>query len=272
MVVRLLRVARRPRGFVGARGPEAAAYLQRMLSNDVLTLAVGDSRQALLLTPKARVIAPLRVWRRREEDFLLLTEPELAETLASRLLRARFAARVEIAPEEHRSTLVLGERVQGAVANDDYGLPASELVDGEPPAAEPIAEGELELLRIGAGTPAWGREIDERVLPAEAGLVERAISLTKGCYPGQEPVARLQHRGHPNRLLRVLELEGERLPEYDAEIMLDRRPVGRMTSAALDPERRSVLALGYVRREVPDDAALSVAGRLALLRPSPRGE
>jgi folate-binding protein YgfZ len=267
VVTRLLRLATRPRGFVGVRGPDAAAHLQRMLSNDVLALGVGDSCAALLLTPKARVVAPLRVWRRGADDFLLLTEPGLDETVASQLLRARFAAKAEIAPEEHRSTLVLGERLDGAVANDDYGIPASELIDAEPPDGEPIADEELELLRIAASAPAWGREIDERVLPAEAGLVERAISLSKGCYPGQEPVARLHYRGHPNRLLRVLELEGETPPEYDAEILLADRAVGRVTSATLDPERGAVLALGLVRREVADDASLVVAGRRARLRP-----
>jgi folate-binding protein YgfZ len=267
VVTTLLRVTARPRGFVGVRGPDAAGYLQRMLSNDVQGLAVGDSCAALLLTPRARVIAPLRVWRRGEDDFLLLTEPELADTLAAQLLRSRFAAKVEIEPERHRSTLVLGQRLAGSVANDDYSVPASELVDADPPGGEPVAAGELELLRIEAATPAWGREIDERVLPAEAGLVERAISLSKGCYPGQEPVARLHHRGHPNRLLRVLELDGEELPGYDAEILLGQRVVGRITSAALDRAPACVLALGYVRREVAEDAPLRVAGRAARLRP-----
>ena len=113
---------------------------------------------------------------------------------------------------------------------------------------------ELERLRILARTPAWGRELDDRVLPAEAGLEERAISFTKGCYPGQEPVARLHYRGHPNRGLRVLALEGDELPAYDAELSLDGKVVGRITSAV--PEADGVLALAYVRREVPDDAIL----------------
>ena len=69
-----------------------------------------------------------------------------------------------------------------------------------------------------AGTPRWGNEIDDRILPAEAGLDETAISFTKGCYPGQEPVARLRHRGRANRGLRVLAVEGDELPTYDAEL------------------------------------------------------
>ncbi|MGZ4400598.1 MAG: CAF17-like 4Fe-4S cluster assembly/insertion protein YgfZ [Gaiellaceae bacterium] len=267
MVTRVSRVASRPRGFVGVRGPDAAGYLQRMLSNDVQSLEVGSSCQALLLTSKARVIAPLRAWRRGEQDFLLLTEPGLADVLASQLLRSRFAAKAEIAIEEHRSTLVLGDPLPEAVPNDDYSLPACEVLDADPPAGEPVPEDELDLLRIEAGTPVWGLEIDDRVLPAEAGLVERAISLTKGCYPGQEPVARLQYRGHPNRLLRVLELEGAELPPYDAEIRDGERVVGRITSAARDRDGASVVALGYVRREVAEEASLSVAGRTARLRP-----
>ena len=112
----------------------------------------------------------------------------------------------------------------------------------------------LEALRIGAGTPAWGREIDDRVLPAEAGLVERAVSLTKGCYPGQEPIARLHFRGHANRGLRVLALDGEELPAPDAELSYGEKVVGRVTSAARS--NGGIVALAYVRAEVPADAEL----------------
>src|SRR3954449_7671634 len=91
-----LRTARRPRAFVRAPGPDAADYLQRMLSNDVAALEPGASCDALLLTPKARVVAPVRVLRRGDDDFLLLTEPELGESLRAQLVRTRFAAKVEI--------------------------------------------------------------------------------------------------------------------------------------------------------------------------------
>ena len=98
------------------------------------------------------------------------------------------------------------------------------------------------------------------MLPAEAGLEEHAISFTKGCYPGQEPVARLHYRGHPNRGLRVLELEGDELPAYDAELSLDGKAVGRITSAVADGD--GVLALAYVRREVPTTrSSLTARGR-----------
>lgn len=246
-------VARRPRSYVGVRGPDALDFLQRVLSNDV----EQETCEALLLTPKARVIAPLVVLRRGEDDFLLLTEPELGEVVRAHLTRMRLRANVEIEPEEHESTVVLGG--SDGIPTADYGVAAVEVLDS---ALEPtVSEDELERLRIRAGAPRWGREIDDRVLPAEAGLDERAISFTKGCYPGQEPVARLHHRGHANRGLRVLEIEGTELPEYDAELAREGKVVGRVTSAVRDGDH--VVALAYVRREVPGEAAFEVGGRPA---------
>jgi len=172
--------------FVRVTGPDAASYLQRMLSNDVEALDPGEACEALLLTARARVIATLTVWRRDNDDFLLLTEPELGERLLAELRRFRFAAKAAIEPEEHVSTLVLGGDIPPrAIPTLDFGVPAFELLDADPPEeAGKASDEELELLRIRARTPRFGRELDDRVLPAEAGLDERAISFTKGCYPG----------------------------------------------------------------------------------------
>jgi tRNA-modifying protein YgfZ len=257
MTLTALRVGARPRDFVGVRGPAAESYLQAMVSNDVEKLAIGDTCEALLLTPKARVIAPLVVHRRAVDDFLLLTEPGLGERVRATLLRMRFAARCEIELEEHTSAVVLGD-AEG-IPTADYGVPAVEVLDA---GLEPtVDEGELELLRIRAATPRLGREIDDRVLPAEAGFDRRAIDFAKGCYPGQEPVARQHYRGRVNRSLRVLEIEGSELPEYDAELVLDGKAVGRVTSVAPDGDR--VVALAYVRAEVPADATLGLGSRSA---------
>jgi len=231
------------------QGPDAADLLQRIVSNDVLA---GESCEALILTPKGRVIAPLLVWRRGEDDFLLLTEPELGETVRAHLTRMRIAAKCEIEAEEHSSAIVLGG--SGGIPTRDYGVPAVEVLD-EVLDAEP-SDDELERLRILSRTPRWGREIDDGILPAEAGLDERAVSFTKGCYPGQEPLSRLQHRGHANRSLRVLELEGEAAQQAD-EVWDGDRVVGRVTSAVPG------LALAYVRIEVPEGAELTVSGRSA---------
>ena len=258
MPVQTFRVARRPRSFVRVSGPDAGDYLQRMVSNDVLALAGGGSCEALLLTPKARVIAPLLVWRRGENDFLLLTEPELGERVRRELVRSRFAAKVEIEPEQHSSLVVFGDA--DGLPTREFGEPAVEVLDADV-AGEPVPDEELELLRIRAGTPRMGRELDDRVLPAEAGLTETHVDFGKGCYPGQEPIARLHHRGHVNRRLRVLRVEGEDAIPYDAEIRHGEKVVGRVTSAARDGGE--TLALGYVRVEVPDDARLVAAGRPA---------
>jgi tRNA-modifying protein YgfZ len=255
-----VRIGRRSRGFVGVIGPDAASYLQAIVSNDVEALGPGESCEALLLTAKGRVVAPMTVFRRGPDDFVLLTEAELAEPVRAVLLRSRFAAKVAIELESHSSVLVVGrETPPGGVPNRDYGVAAYELLDDEPPDWGEIDDDELERLRIRAGTPRYGHEIDERVLPAEAGLDRTAIDFEKGCYPGQEPIARQHYRGRVNRQLRVLEIEGDDLPDYDAELTHDDKVVGRVTSAVHD--REHVVALGYVRVEVPRDAELRLEDR-----------
>jgi folate-binding protein YgfZ len=244
--------ARRPRAYVRVQGPDAVDYLNRMLSNDV---PAEGSADALLLTPKARVIAPLLVWRRGLDDVLLLTEPELGEVVRAQLARMRFAAKCEIEAEEHVSIIVLGEGV--GIPNRDYGQPAIEVLDASVEVT--LNDGALERLRIEAVTPRYGSEIDDRVLPAEAGLEDRAISFSKGCYPGQEPVARQHFRGKVNRRLRLLELDGD-TPEPETAVVLDGKDVGRVTSAVPG------LALAYVRVAVPEDATLSVGTATARLR------
>ena len=121
-----------------------------------------------------------------------------------RCCASRFAAKCEIELEEHTSALVFGEA---------DGLPGELRRDGRGArrraSSRPLDAEELERARIEAGVPAWGKELDESILPAEAGLDDTHISFTKGCYPGQEPIARLHHRGHVNRGLRVLEVDAQ---------------------------------------------------------------
>jgi len=241
MATATARAVRRPRSFLRVAGPDAADFLQRMVSNDVVALAPGESCQALLLTPKARMIAPLRVRRRGEDDFLVSTEPELGDAVRTTLVRARFAAKCELEPEEHEAWQVLG---------------GDEELD-EQPSAQEVGVEEYERWRIASGIPEWGRELDDRVLPAEAGLTDTHVSFTKGCYPGQEPIARQRYRGKLNRRLRVLDVDGTVRPEQ--EIAYGDKLVGRVTSAVPG------LALGYVRIEVPDDAELLIGSVTARL-------
>jgi len=234
-------VAFRPRAYIRVSGPDAEDFLQRMVSNDV---AAQERCDALLLTPKARIIAPLRIFRRASDDYLVLTEPELGDTVRTQLLRARFAAKVEIEPEQHESWLVIG---------------ADEVV-GERPAGDDASDEDVERWRIESRIPRWGRELDENILPAEAGLDETHISFTKGCYPGQEPIARQHYRGKVNRRLRVLELDGD--AHAGDELTYGGKTVGRITSTA------NGVALGYVRTEVPDDARLATTNGHAKMRPA----
>ena len=233
-------VAFRPRAYIRVSGPDAEDFLQRMVSNDV---AAHERCDALLLTPKARIIAPLRIVRRAPDDYLVLTEPDLGDAVRTQLLRARFAAKVEVEPEEHESWLVLG---------------GEEVLD-ERPAGDDASEEDVEHWRIESRIPLGGRELDDSILPAEAGLDETLSSFTKGCYPGQEPIARQHYRGKVNRRLRVLELDGD--AQAGDELTHDGKVVGRITSAAHG------VALGSVRTEVPDDAALATpTGRAGIRR------
>jgi tRNA-modifying protein YgfZ len=247
------------RGYVEVGGPDACDFLERMLSNEVSPLREGEARRALLLTPKGRIVAPLRVVRLSEDGFLLVTDASsLAEPVAAALRSARFASKCEIELRPWEGSLRFGEEtVEPGFPSSDYGVLAWETWgergsvapdDGDP--------AELEALRIEAGTPAWGKELDESILPAEAGLDETHISFTKGCFPGQEPVARLHYRGHANRRLRRLEVPAARPGD---EILWDGKAVGRVTSAV--PGR----ALGYVRSEVPEDGVVVVGGDEARL-------
>ena len=247
-----MEVAARGREFVRVEGPDAAEYLQRMVSNDVEALTVDEACPALLLTAKARLIAPLVVLRRGDDDFLLLTEPGLGEVVRAQLTRMRLRARCEIELEEHDSVLVFG----GSNGFRRTGPEAREALDAGLEVT--LSEEQLELRRIESAVPRWERELDDRILPAEAGLDHSHISFSKGCYPGQEPVARLHFRGHPNRGLRIVELE--EVPEHDAPLLYDGREVGRVTSAARRADG-TVVALAYVRTEVPDDAPLALAAR-----------
>src|SRR5919201_5660766 len=241
------------RGYVRVAGPDAADFHERMVSNEVASLAPGEARPALLLTPKSRIVAPLRVVREEQEAFLLITEAELADAVASALVRARFAAKCEVAAAPLHGLLHFSDPGRG-IRNDDYGVEGWETWEEEPPDGADAEQ--LEALRIDAGTPRWGRELDESVLPAEAGLDETHVSFTKGCYPGQEPIARLHYRGRPNRHLRQLEVPAAKPGD---EIFLGDKAVGRVTSAV--PGK----ALGYVRKEVPDDAAIRIGSADARL-------
>jgi folate-binding protein YgfZ len=256
------RIFQLDRGYVEVSGPDAADFLERMLSNEISTLEVGAAVPALLLTPKGRIIAPVRAARIAPEAFLLvIATSELAAPVAASLRAARFASRCEIEVRPWAGFVRFGsEPDPPAFATADFGADAWEGWREAGAVPDPVPDTDaLEGLRIEAGTPAWGKELDDSILPAEAGLDETHISFTKGCFPGQEPIARLRHRGHANRRLRRLEVA---VAKPGDEIVWNEKVVGRVTSAV--PGR----ALGYVRTEVPEDGVVLIGGSQAKMRPA----
>ncbi|HWX52220.1 MAG TPA: glycine cleavage T C-terminal barrel domain-containing protein, partial [Solirubrobacteraceae bacterium] len=175
----------------------------------------------------------------------------------------RIAAAEGLSGEEHANAAVEVGGVQALAVRTDVGVDlVCDAADGERLLAElqgrgaaPVGEAAAECLRIERGRPRYGIELDETVIPQEAGLNERAVSFTKGCYVGQETVARLHYRGKPNRHLR-----GLRLSEPAArgvELHLGERPVGRVGSTTVSPALGPI-ALALIRREAEPGSSVSV--------------
>ena len=232
-----------------------------MVSNDVEAVAAKAGTYALLLTPKARVIADLEIFNTGDE-LVIGIPPEAADSVLQTLVRARFRKKVELDPVER--WLVWGGEGE-PLASLETPAGVLHLVDQKPSQSDP--EELFEIARIEAGMARFGLEFGTDSMPAEAGLEDRAVSFTKGCYPGQEPVARLHYRGHANRGVRGLELL-QSLPELGAVVVDDGREVGRVTSAVTSP-RFGAIGLGVLRREVADGATVEVGGAEAIVRPLP---
>ena len=253
--------------FVRVSGRDAARLLQNVVTSDIDALAVGEGQYGLALTPKGRPIADAWIVREAEELFACACEAVALDDLVGTLRRYRLASRADIAVASGELTLL--ERPLAAPEAGWHPGPLGALLLAAPDEARaawdaavadgavPIGAETRETLRIERGLPRFGIDFDDSNLPAEAGVVERAISFTKGCYIGQEPIVRLAHRGHANRELRRLELA--ELPVLPATLYEGEREVGRLTSSAGLPEGGAA-ALGYVRRAVADGAQLVALG------------
>lgn len=226
--------------------------------------------ETLLLTvepeERAFVVGWLRRFRlRRNVELTDVTETVGLLTLVGPAAPAHLAAwlgehllleRDEVAERTWQGAplLVAGNRDLGEVGYDLY-LPVELVATAWEAlvalgAVRPVGRAAWESLRIEAGTPRYGPELNESILPPEARLEERAISYTKGCYPGQEIVARIKNRGHVNRFLRGLRFEAGPVPAAGAVLRVGDRQVGAITSATLSPTLGVPIALAYLRREV----------------------
>jgi tRNA-modifying protein YgfZ len=249
------------RSCLTAEGPDASALLQSLLTNDVDQALPGGGVYALLLTPKARVIADIELFN-VDGSYVLACPPGRAEEVLHAIVRARFRRKVELELSPH--AVVWGD-ADGALATLLTPAGPHRLLDSAPAGTDPADA--WELARVEAGMPRFGREFDDGSMPAEVGLVPLAISFSKGCYPGQEPVARLQYRGHANRGLRGLELQSG-LPAAGEPVMAGDREVGRVTSPVESP-RFGPISLAVLRREVADGDRVTVSGGSAIVRPLP---
>jgi folate-binding protein YgfZ len=265
-------VDRSYRGKLRFTGGEAADYLQGQVTNDVESLAAGSGQYAALLTPKGQIVADMRILRgpdfiwldceprsiapltRNAQMYSIGRDVQTADVSAGYAILSLIgpAAReaLDAAPGDQEHAWVEGEH--GMYVATDAGVdvicPADEADAVRAAlAVEEVSEDAAECLRIESGRPRLGLEIAGGVIPQEAGLNDRAVSFSKGCYVGQETVARLFYKGKPNRHLRGLRLSAPATP--GDEVTGGERVVGKIGSATVSPAYGPI-ALAILRREV----------------------
>jgi len=281
---------RSERGKLALTGADARSFLQGQVTNDVEGLADGAGCYAAFLTPKGKMLGDLRILAAGDE-LLLDTERVALQGLFNMIRRFSIGYDVELhkrtlergllsligpgarevagagdlGSEEHAHVVVDVPRsgVAARAIRTDEGvdlLCAAEDVDAlraalDDAGAVAVSEAAVECLRIEHGRPRYGIDLDDSVIPQEAGLNERYVSFTKGCYVGQETVARLYYRGKPNRQLRGLRLSAPASP--GDELSFEGRVVGRVASVAESP-RFGPIGLALVRREAPPGSPVAV--------------
>ena len=280
-------VDRSDRGKLELRGAETAEYLQGQLTNDVEALEPGEGQYAALLDRKGRMQGDLRLLRIDGDSFWIDTEAVALPAIARHLGMYKIGRDVEIedvseawailsvtgpateaavgttpGPENSHQLIALGGTHARAVATDagfDLIVPVADAGEVRGALARSgVAEATVEaaeILRVESGRPRFGAEMTTETIPQEAGINERAISFTKGCYIGQETVARLHYKGKPNRHLRGLRLSA---PAQAGDVVrLGERELGRIGTAVLSPARGPI-ALAIVRREAEPGATVEV--------------
>jgi tRNA-modifying protein YgfZ len=277
-------VDRSERGKLALTGPDAETFLQGQVTNDVEGLEPGRGCYAAFLTHKGKMLGDLRVLDLGDE-LLLDTERSALQELFNMIRRFKLGSDVEL----NKRTLEMGLlsligpdswRVAGAdelpgehanaraeIAGRPVVLVATDLgadvftqaVDTDAVRAAldapNVPEAVAEIVRVESGRPRYGVDLDDGVIPQEAGLNQRAVSFTKGCYVGQETVARLFYRGKPNRQLRGLRLSAGAAP--GDELRLGDKVVGKLGTVAVSPNRGPI-ALAIVRREAEPGATVAV--------------
>ena len=239
--------ARYPRDVVRVTGADAVTYLQSQVSQDLRPLAVGSSTWTFVLEPTGKVDVLARVWRRGDDELILDTDDGFGEALIARIDRFKIRVKADVEVLGWSCVAVRGEGAASIDGLASWGSGVDLLgPDAQPPSG--IAEGstaELEAARIAAAWPAMGHEIvPGQTIPAETGVIDVAVSFTKGCYPGQELVERMDSRSAtaPRSVRRVTVPTGSAAGD---PVVADGVEVGHITSVA------GTRALALVRRDTP---------------------
>ncbi|HET7529477.1 MAG TPA: folate-binding protein [Mycobacteriales bacterium] len=254
-------VDRSHRGVVRVDGPDRLSWLHSLTSQHLTSLPAGEWIEALVLSPHGHVEHHLALVDDGASTWIHV-EPGTAPALVAYLDSMRFMLRVEVA-DVSTSYAVLSRIGESTVV--DEIVPRDALVATVEDWGLPLVGHEaFEALRVAAGRPRLGFETDHRTIPHEVGWIGVAVHLDKGCYRGQETVARVQNLGRPPRRLVLLHLDGtqETLPAPGEPVTLDERPVGFLGTAVQHAQLGPV-ALAVVKRQTPDDAQLLVAAMAA---------
>ena len=266
------------RAVLAVAGPDAEAFLQGQLSQDIEALAQGQSAWSLILQPQGRIDALVRITRRAADQFILDTDGPLEQVIA-RLKRFMLRTDVTLEPLEWQCIAVRGPGAAATAVSGEIVGPVPtggiDVLGPAPTVADDVPRIDAETLeahRIRCGVPRMGVDIDDRTIPAEAEVVPWTVSFTKGCFTGQELVARMDSRGSTApRYLRLLILEHRAdLAGGDPITSADGADIGTVTSAAWDAATGTTVALGYIKRSVKIPAMVQVAGFSAQASAVPR--
>lgn len=265
---------------VMVEGPDALSFLQGQLSQDIERLAPNETGWTLLLQPQGKISAWCRVTRTDHESFVLDVDHGWAEVIVARLQRFKLRTDCTISVAPWQSLTIVGPaaadaEVEGAefeVVGHWAGLPTRDVFGADLAVAdnEIVPDDLLDALRIEAGVPQMGAELDDSTIPAAAGIVDQSVSFTKGCFTGQELVARIDSRGNnvPRRLVGIVMSNGE--AAVGASIVAeDGADVGVVTSAAHSLSLDGGIALGYVKRGVEVGDRVTVGSDGAEVRSLP---
>lgn len=266
-----------PRDVVRVVGPQARDYLQGQCTQDLADLRAGDARFALLLSVQGKVEGFVRIRALAEDAFVLDTLAGQGEAVLARLKRFKIRIKAELGLERAEmlelrgpavtvpadrppDALVLPVFPRPALSGADVLGPLPVVPEGVPAGADAA----FLVARIAAGLPEMGAELTEATIPFEAGIVAETTSFTKGCYTGQELIARLDARGAnvPRRLRGLVIRLGadDPLPPVGSPLVVDEREVGRLTSIAYSARREAAVGLAYVQRSVEPPATGTLAG------------